>query len=620
MIPANLQSVLRRGGVLHGPRLIFAALAVFILIFYFSSSGPSSSADVSRHPVPASDSSYGEHDIIQEATEELEREKDNDSFSDRFFEYVGHLKSPPKKPVTTTSSVAPTAAPTSGGTILTTGKDSVCNALSKASNDVLVVVNAPANELYSQLSSRLLSHLRCAPVVIFSTVSQNLGGHVVHDALASVSEGIKTKHSSAFQLYNQQHEAQQVFQDLSSLAVGIYELEKWTVIPALVEAYKMHPEKKFFALITPSTYLSLPNLLAWLPSLSPSTPLYAGAQQAIENIECASIKSGILLSRAAVAALASTYGERKAAWEESAASYVTADVVLAEALKEVRVPLTRAYPYFQGDNMLNIEWNQDIWCKAPIAWGSMTPALMEMVWDFERNWTSDHMTSLLPPGPKPTSTSTKGWFGKRAEATATGSPTATPTAKSAFPPYHYSTLLNKILYPLLTATPSRSGWDNGANKYIIDDKTRTSSFAHASLKGCRAACDIRHCVQFTWEMNKCVLGVNVRLGNPSAGKESGWVMARVKEYMADLSCPKGEDEEDGEDASFATPVEVEDIASVTAPSNFEETSTPPEPIELNDDELEDVSPPSEEKTETTSVEDGNPVDVEEGIITDPSVS
>jgi hypothetical protein len=568
MIPATFQSVLRRGGVLHGPRLIFAALAVFILIFYFSSSGPSSRADVSYHPVPASDPSNGGHDIVQEATEELEREKDNDSFSDRFFEYVGHLKSSPKWPVTTTSSSAPTAAPTSGGTILTTGKDSICNALAKASDDVLIVVNAPANELYTQLSSRLLSHLRCAPVVIFSTVSQNLGGHTVHDALASVSEETKSKHASTFNLYNQQREAQQVFSDLSSLVAGTKELEKWTIIPALVEAYKMHPEKKFFALITPSTYLSLPNLMAWLPSLSPTTPLYAGAQHAVDNIECASVNSGILLSRAAVAALASTYGERKEAWEDSAASHVTADGVLADALREVRVPLTRAYPYFQGDNMLNVEWNEDVWCKAPVAWGSMTPALMDLVWDFERNWTSEHIASLLPK-PKPTTSTTKGWFGKRAAATGTSVPTAvsttteTPTSKSTFPPYHYSNLLNAIIYPILRASPNRTSWDNRANGYLVTDQTKTSSFAHASFAGCRAACDIRHggCVQFSWEMNRCQLGKSVRLGSPSEGKQSGWVMARVKEYVANLSCPKGKDGEDEEDGTFATPVDVNDLAA-----------------------------------------------------------
>jgi hypothetical protein len=64
------------------------------------------------------------------------------------------------------------------------------------------------------------------------------------------------------------------------------------------------------------------------------------------------------------------------------------------------------------------------------------------------------------------------------------------------------------------------------------------------------------------------------------------------------------------------------LLSVTGPSKPEDTTMQPEPIELDDDTLEDVSPTSseKEKPEASLAEDGNPVDVEEGKMTDPAVS
>jgi hypothetical protein len=634
MLPTSLQALLRRGGVLHGPRLIVTILAVFILIFYFSSPDSGSPpTDLSRRPIPASDPSSGGTDIIQEATKEHEKEED-ESLSDKFFEYLGHHKSP-SKPTTTTSSSLATASPTSGASVLNIPDDPICDAIAKAAQDVLVIVNTPATELYTQLSSRLLTHLRCAPVSIFSTVSSTLGAHVVHDAIASVSSETKLKYPGAFDLYTKQRKAQQMYGNLADLTTGVKELEKWTIIPALVESYRMHPHKKFFVLITPSTYLSLPNLLAWLPSLSPTVRLYAGAEVVHDSTESASAASGIILSRAAVAALSLTYGERKGAWEDAAGTRSSIDSVLGEALKESGVLLTRAFPNFQGGSIMDIEWGQSIWCKALVAWGGMTPSLMDMVWEFERNWTAKHVSALLPLDPIPTSTSTtRGWFGKRTPATTTTTKGAAATGTSTslstpivegpnFPAYHYSALLTNILSPILTASPNRSDWDNGANTFVYTDTTRTSSYAHSTIDTCQAACYIRaKCVQYVWEDNKCTLGTHVRLGGASEGKMSGWILTRVRESMTGQKCDKDDS------GPFVQVVDPKDqTAGIKAPEKVE--GRPSEEADLDEFEPENGEPSDEreppaeqenEKIQETKPADEQPrKDEKVEILTDPTV-
>jgi hypothetical protein len=587
MIFTNIQALIRRGGPLHGPRLLLAILAVCILVFYFSAPSPSNNAiEQSQRPIPATNPDQGGKDIIQEATEkEQDKEKENGSLSDKWLDYFGH-KAPANKPTTTSSSVAHTAVPSSGASVLNIADDPLCDKIAQAAQDVLVVVNAAAPDLHTQLPSRLMTHLRCAPVTIFSTVSLTLGAHTVHDAIANVDSSIRAKYHEAFQLYIKQQKAQQVFQDLAALTSGTKELEKWTIISSLIQSYKMHPEKKFFALITPTTYLSIPNLVAWLPYLDHEKPLYAGAQHTLDNIESAASSTGILLSRAALAALASLYGERKMLWEDRAAHHSSGDSLLAEALKEARVPLTKAFPNFQGDSLLNVEWSKSVWCHAPVAWSGMTPALMDLVWSFDRNWTAQHLTDLFPPEPTST-TSTKARFWARATATpAAGHPTedvasSTPSFEPHLPPYHYSTLLTTLLLPLLSASSNRSSWDNGANTFIYTDTTRTSSYAHTNVDTCRAACDIRSkCVQYVWEPNKCSLGTSVRLGGPSDdGKMSGWESKRIRAAIAALTC--------GVDAKpFVESTGWLDVPTPSAPQQQQKE----EPVKMPDEEPAALKP------------------------------
>jgi hypothetical protein len=627
MLGPIVQSLLRRGGIFHGPRLIFAILAVFILIFYFSSPSSSPVADYSPRPVGDSDPTNGGKDIVQEYTEHS-KDKEADSISDKLFDYLGHRKSPPKSSATPTSSAVPKTAPTSAASILTATEDPICDGLAKAAQDLLVIVDTPVTDLHTTLPARLLTHLRCAPVSIFSTVSLKLGVHTVHDALKEVSHQTRSKYASAFNHYLDQQRAQEIFQDLTGITGGTAELGKWTIIPALVESYLMNPEKKFFFLITPTTYVSIPNLLAWLPHLSPSTPMYVGAQRGSDGMEVAALSTGILISQAAMAQLAEAYITRKMAWEENASKRSTPDAVLGEAFSESGVPLTRGFPAFQGDNLLNTPFNNATWCKAPVAWGSMTPALMDLMWDFDRNWTIEHRDLLIPPEPVAVSTTTtKGRFWKRSPATAvpTNIPRETydnmddsvlvvdqvgPVAPT-IPEYHYSHLLNAIVTPILLTTPNRTMWDNGANTYKIDGKSKQSGYGHSQFDRCSYACDVRSkCIMYVYESNECRMANWLRLGSPITNKpskpESGWIFRRVNDYIDGLKCEKNNQpfpaikEVRAKTPSLSEPSKVENKAP---PAEETTSAAAQEELEVDEGPAEDAAEEQEERKEEKKEEE-----------------
>ena len=303
---------MRRGGILNGQRLIFAVLAVVVLLFYFSSSSAfHRSADVSRL-------APSQHPALSSAAAPA-----------------------------TTLSAAPYTNPEAAG-------DPVCEVLSRGTKDLLVVVNTQAADLYQNLPSRLVTNLRCAPLELYSTVSHKIGSLVVHDALSEIAQETREKHKE-FSLYSKLKGARRSMLDFAQLREdGEHNLEKWTVVPALVAAYRAHPDRKWFVLIRHDTYLSLPNLLAWLGQLDASVPLYAGTRVRRDEVDYASSADGIVLSNAAAAALSTLYAERRELWERTAPQLCCGDMVLGAAMRAAKVTMVAAQPHMQGESPMTL--------------------------------------------------------------------------------------------------------------------------------------------------------------------------------------------------------------------------------------------------------------------------
>lgn len=547
---ASLQAFVRRGGVLQGQRLIFAVVAVVLLLFYFSSSSVSHrGADASHRLTPASGPAPGDRDII---AEELRKEPEPESLADKFFDYLVRQPAKSSKSAAApaaTPSVAPYSNPESSG-------DPVCGVLAKGTKDLLVVVKTQASNLYNHLPSRVLTNLRCAPLVLFSTVSHKIGSFVVHDALSDIAPETREKHKE-FELYLKLQNAQKSYLDLSQMHEdGNHNLEKWSVIPSLVSAYRMHPYKKWFVLIQDDTYLSLPNLLSWLGQLDATQPFYAGTRVEHDGLAYASSGEGIVLSNAAAAALAGLYDNRRGAWENATAGqHCCGDAALGAALGEARVALVPARAHTQADSPLTAEWSPHAasWCRAPVTWNRMTPQLMDALWRFERNWT---LSFERRAPPEATSTGLRQLTTATATETPTGTATSGPapparaaqsaaagttpwTSSLGIPPMLHRDIFAGLVLPLLRATSNLTDWDNGSSALELTDKSAASSFGHSSFETCKYACDIRgKCVQWLHERNSCRMGNTVRIGGPAANRDngevvSGWLAHRAKALLVD---------------------------------------------------------------------------------------
>lgn len=517
-----MQTLTGRGGILHGPRLIFALIAATLLFFYLASrSSPTPSIAPSQHGGQNPDSPAASGQTADDISPPSGVEEPG-SISDKLFEYL-RGKGQPSDKVKATAPVpfaeyVPSAASGNGPpnpsiTASTESmkdlkqeqEDHLCSHIPRAS-EVLLVVWSPAADLYAQLPFQSLTTIRCIDSVVFSTVSQTLGGHIIHNALENITEYTQ-ENEKDFELYRKLQIAQRAHIDLSGFTEDTeHNLDKWGIVPSLLAAYRMYPHKKWFIFMESDTYISIPNLLPWLSRLDSTTPIYAGAQVMIGDDEFAHSGSGILLSAPALKALSDldhNNGFSKS-WEAIVSENCCGDKVLADLLKEAGIILTPSFPLLQGETPFSLDWSARHWCKAVVSWHRMTPQMLDTLFTFERNWTETHTTS--PNRPK----------------------------FDSHRPILFKDLFNYLLLPLIHSNPNITNWDNLASFLTYTDSSGTGSFAHMTFDSCRAACDLREeCVQYAWEPNKCRLGNVVKFGEPVAQDKrmiSGWVQHRVEKF------------------------------------------------------------------------------------------
>lgn len=596
-----MQTLTGRGGILHGPRLIFALIAVTILFFFLNGRSTRTTGVVPAQygsqkpgdaPTAEGDGQLGHEPSADDLAPPPDLEESG-SISDKLFEYlrgkgqsgdrkapsltVPHAEHAPSASAHSEWSDASDSASDETATEVTSQlkeeeeEDPLCAHLPKR-DDLLLVVWTPAPDLYTQLPSQFLTTLRCADFLLFSTVSQMIGGHKVYNALENITEATR-KEQKDFELYEKLQTAQKAHLDLSSFKEdNDHNLDKWGLVPSLYAAYRMRPEKKWFIFIESDTYISMPNLLPWVSRLDSRQPIYAGAQVMIGDVELAHSGSGILLSNPALKAIYDmaqrqgfTHG-----WENKIAENCCGDKVLADLLKEVDISLTRSFPLLQGETPFSLDWSKRHWCKAAVSWHRMTPAIIDTLWEFERNWSSTHTISSDYP------------------------------KFESHQPILFRDLFQFLLLPLIHSSPNISDWDNLASSLTYTDSSGSGQFAHMTFDSCRAACDLRQeCVQFAWEPNKCRLGNVVRLGEPVDSDKrmtSGWVLHRAERYgqqvVGDCSGESPFVEAESSDGfeekheallmdSGAKSVEEQNSEQVESVSTLDESQTEGEKVELN---------------------------------------
>jgi hypothetical protein len=397
--------------------------------------------------------------------------------------------------------------------------DVVCPS-SELADDVLVVLRTGATESQEKLPVHFRTTLKCVPhYVVFSDMKEEVDGVEVHDVLGEVTEATK-KDNDDFKLYRHLQQRgrtglpeQKVVTSLSGSSKGDYlqtdkagwRLDKWKFLPMIDQAFAHKPDAKWFVFIEADTYLGWSNLLDYLGKFDDDKPYYIGKHLYINDVEFGYGGAGFALSAPAMQKVSARRSGRVAEYEDFTKTHWVGDVALGKVLEDVKVPLHRAFPHFQGDSPASLnpavsKIDRDLWCYPTITYHHVSPAEIEELWAFEQDFRKQHDIVLR----------------------------------------HRDVFMELVRPKIVTEV---AAWDNMAGEKEFnahDHSTAENVFernAWKSFKHCRALCDDRkECIQFSFNAGSCSLSNTFALGYAKAGERirSGWMLDRVDDEFRRL--------------------------------------------------------------------------------------
>jgi hypothetical protein len=391
---------------------------------------------------------------------------------------------------------------------------------SELADDVLVVLRTGATELLEKVPAHLRTTLQCVPhFVIHSDLDEEIEGHAVHDVLKGVSEE-RRKEDDDFKLYRQLQEhgrggtkQEHVITSLSGSSQGDYlrtdnagwQLDKWKFLPMIDQALEEKPDAKWYVFIEADTFLGWNNLLEFLGNFDDSKPYYIGKHLFINDVEFAYGGAGFALSNPAMRKVSEQRSAHLGEYEEFTKTHWVGDCALGKVLEDVKIPLQRAFPHFQGDSPSTInpatsKIDRDLWCYPTITYHHVSPAEIEELWEFEQDWYKRHEVLL-----------------------------------------RHRDVFMELVRPKIDT--SVLGWDNmsadkeyNAHEHAAAENELERN-AWKSFEHCRALCDDQDsCMQFSFDTGNCGISNTFRLGfaKPNERIRSGWMLDRVDNVFGSL--------------------------------------------------------------------------------------
>lgn len=450
-------------------------------------------------------------------------------------------------------------------------------------DDVVVVVLTSSTETQASLQSYLNNGLRCFPrssVLLFSEVddvlpppddSPDLGSLKIHSALKHLPSSIISENEEfALQATLTTLRSQNL--DASSFATHhqITKLQKWRLLPAVLQSLVLRPNARWFMVVNTETYVSQHNLHLWLSSFNASEPQYRGGPLLLGSRLFGAIGAGIVLSSSAVKRLAETaakpipsessssseasvspspirrYPVRYSSesqtnhaserqthlgkWYLKTAQERWSDMVLATALEDSGIRLNRSFPVLHSLNPWIQDWTENVWCRGKVTWGKMNGEMHKTIADMESKFLRE------------VSWSNSTVVGRKANAKVNQS--------SQFDAMTYGDVFKKVLMPSLLSMQNLTAWNNFASDlavYSREQSQREAKSAWDSAEMCEVACKLRdECVQWVWEPGRCGLGKSIKYGSaaPSSdervlfswtgrreGMVSGWNAQRMNKLV-----------------------------------------------------------------------------------------
>jgi hypothetical protein len=268
--------------------------------------------------------------------------------------------------------------------------------------DVLVVLKTGVTEALEKVPVHIHTTLQCVPhFVIFSDFEETVSGVVTHDVLHNVSQTIRQT-VSEFEIYNRLQNSGR--NGLAAVDFGDdvngpfgkvnnpgWKLDKWKFLPMIDVALAVRPTAKWYAFMEADTYLMWPNLIAWLAQLDANRPLYLGTQMQIGDIIFAHGGSGFVISNPAMRKVSEYRASHMEEIDQLTTTEWAGDCVLGKALADAGVPLTWSWPMLQGSRPWDIDhfaegYEKKTWCHPVVSYHHMTPADIEELWKFDREW------------------------------------------------------------------------------------------------------------------------------------------------------------------------------------------------------------------------------------------
>jgi len=260
--------------------------------------------------------------------------------------------------------------------------------------------------------------LRCFDHLIFSDFEETYHGEHVFDAFEDVSIDI-LENNPDFEFHRRLRTGGKASSNPPKLAgspdkytsktsktpTPSWKLNKWKFLPMANKTLHERPAMKWYVFAEADSPILGSKLQQYLATLDATQPIYAGRPMQIANDPFAHAGSGFVVSQPALRRVVEHYAAHKTEIEAlTERHYWASDALLGRTFADSGVPLTHAWPAFQGGSDLgSVEGSRTevdgaygetrrlrVWCTTSVSYHQLSAAQVEEMWDCERDWAVRH--------------------------------------------------------------------------------------------------------------------------------------------------------------------------------------------------------------------------------------